>query len=339
MAKEAEMRRHRCCFIGHKPEKLHVSEESAKAWLSQQIDQAIQDGFVTFISGMAMGIDIWAGQLVLEKKASHPGIHLIAVTPYPTFSWRWSEEWKQAYTALWEAADHRVTICKGFQQEAFDLRNKWLVDHSSRIIAFFNGSSGGAFNTLEYAVSEGLEHIEYETERQRENKLVLPYPQNLLMRIDLQGQPPEDIEDRLEAFFQIRDERQADMLRSYFVGHQTLQSIGDRYELSRERVRQLIEKNLRLLRHAGRRAFLLGSNDPVPGAQHVLVESLYRLKGLPIPSEAPKKKFYAVAVGVTPGVYETWAECEAQTKGFTGCRFKAFPTREEAERFIQNEQG
>lgn len=29
-----------------------------------------------------------------------------------------------------------------------------------------------------------------------------------------------------------------------------------------------------------------------------------------------KKKYYAVKQGVKPGIYETWAECEAQTKGF-----------------------
>lgn len=42
------------------------------------------------------------------------------------------------------------------------------------------------------------------------------------------------------------------------------------------------------------------------------------------------KKYYAVKIGLTPGVYETWAECEAQVKGFSGARYKSFSTREEA---------
>lgn len=42
------------------------------------------------------------------------------------------------------------------------------------------------------------------------------------------------------------------------------------------------------------------------------------------------KKYYAVKIGRIPGVYETWAECEAQVSGFSGARYKSFSTREEA---------
>ena len=46
------------------------------------------------------------------------------------------------------------------------------------------------------------------------------------------------------------------------------------------------------------------------------------------------KKFYTVKVGRTPGVYETWAECESQVKQFPGAKFKSFLTRSEAERAL-----
>lgn len=45
-------------------------------------------------------------------------------------------------------------------------------------------------------------------------------------------------------------------------------------------------------------------------------------------------KFYAVKKGRTVGVYTTWADCEAQVKGFSGAIYKSFPTREAAEQFI-----
>ncbi len=35
-------------------------------------------------------------------------------------------------------------------------------------------------------------------------------------------------------------------------------------------------------------------------------------------AKAGKGGFYAVQKGKQPGVYKTWAECEAQTKGFAG---------------------
>ncbi|SFA90892.1 MULTISPECIES: viroplasmin family protein [unclassified Bacillus (in: firmicutes)] len=43
------------------------------------------------------------------------------------------------------------------------------------------------------------------------------------------------------------------------------------------------------------------------------------------------KKFYVVWSGRKPGIYKTWAECEAQTKGYQGARFKSFPSQKEAE--------
>ncbi|MCR5202139.1 MAG: ribonuclease H family protein [Lachnospiraceae bacterium] len=46
------------------------------------------------------------------------------------------------------------------------------------------------------------------------------------------------------------------------------------------------------------------------------------------------KYFYAVRNGRVPGIYETWAECEKQVKGFKDAAFKKFKTRQEAELFI-----
>ena len=49
---------------------------------------------------------------------------------------------------------------------------------------------------------------------------------------------------------------------------------------------------------------------------------------------APRAKYYVVWKGRKPGIYESWAECEAQVKGFTGASFKAFPTRALAEKAL-----
>ena len=97
---EQEKRLHRCCFTGHRPEKLQTDEATVKAWLSEHIDQAIADGYTTFITGMAMGVDIWAGQLVLEKKSVHPELHLIAAVPWQGMAAKWKEPWRSMYADL-----------------------------------------------------------------------------------------------------------------------------------------------------------------------------------------------------------------------------------------------
>ena len=47
----------------------------------------------------------------------------------------------------------------------------------------------------------------------------------------------------------------------------------------------------------------------------------------------PKKpKFYVVWQGHEPGVYKTWAECQSQINGYSGAKYKSFPTLSAAEK-------
>lgn len=157
MASEAELRKHRCCFTGHRPEKLNRSEAEIKKDLEVAILQAIDDGFVTFITGMARGVDIWAGEIVLQLRKCNPNLHLIAASPYEGFESRWSGDWQRRYTAILEQADLVGFICKGYSKSCFQIRNEWIVNKSARVIAVYNGEPGGTRNTIEYAERNKVE--------------------------------------------------------------------------------------------------------------------------------------------------------------------------------------
>ena len=157
MPEEAEMRLHRCCFTGHRPEKLDEPPEEVQAWLEAQIDRAVADGYTTFISGCAMGVDIWAGEIVLQKRQDNPALHLVAATPWPGFARRWNDEWQGRYNTLLKQADMVVNVCDHYHQGVFQQRNVWMVDRSNRVIAYYNGTAGGTRNTIEYAEKKGVE--------------------------------------------------------------------------------------------------------------------------------------------------------------------------------------
>lgn len=53
-----------------------------------------------------------------------------------------------------------------------------------------------------------------------------------------------------------------------------------------------------------------------------------------MPKASKRHAFYAVNRGRRAGVYTTWAECEEQVRGFTGARFKKFPTEQEVTLFV-----
>src|SRR5574342_1420483 len=44
-----------------------------------------------------------------------------------------------------------------------------------------------------------------------------------------------------------------------------------------------------------------------------------------------KQKYYVVWKGRKPGIYNSWAECEAQVKGYAGAEYKSFESRAAAE--------
>ena len=49
----------------------------------------------------------------------------------------------------------------------------------------------------------------------------------------------------------------------------------------------------------------------------------------------PPKKYYAVAVGGRPGIYDNWPAAQAQVTGFPGAKYKGFPSRAAAEAWLK----
>lgn len=151
LSTEQELRTHRCCFTGHRPEKLRQSEKEINDRLETAIRAAINDGFVTFISGMARGVDIWAAEIVLRLKDAGASVHLVCASPYEGFERSWSIDWQSRYQRVLRKADLVRYICPAYCRECFQRRNEWMVDHSARVIAAYNGDSGGTRNTIRYA--------------------------------------------------------------------------------------------------------------------------------------------------------------------------------------------
>jgi ribonuclease HI len=50
------------------------------------------------------------------------------------------------------------------------------------------------------------------------------------------------------------------------------------------------------------------------------------------------KKYYAVKVGKTPGIYLSWDDCKAMVDGFPGAKYKSFTNIAEAEAFLEGKE-
>lgn len=154
-----DLRKHRCCFTGHRPEKLMYEEEKIKILLEKAVDDAIADGYVTFITGMARGTDIWAAEIVLERRKHNKNLHLICAIPHPGFENRRGTYEKEKYKKIINNADYVQTISNHYYRACYQIRNKFMVDRSNRVIAVYSGIPSGTKNTVDYANKIGIEVI------------------------------------------------------------------------------------------------------------------------------------------------------------------------------------
>ena len=153
---ESELRKHRCCFTGHRPEKLTIPEKRLVELLEAEIKRAIDSGHTSFITGMAKGVDLIAAEIVLRLRERGLRLKLICALPYPDFGQHWGGGWTERFRRVLAQADLERTICPGFSYGAYQARNEWMVRHSALVIAVYNGESGGTKNTLDFARRNGV---------------------------------------------------------------------------------------------------------------------------------------------------------------------------------------
>lgn len=105
---------------------------------------------------MALGIDqIWA------ISALHMGINVTAAIPFIGQELAWPEESQWIY---WQIMRHKkVTpayICDpGYEAWKMQKRNVWMVDHSTFLVAAWDGTAGGTANCVKYAQKQGKKII------------------------------------------------------------------------------------------------------------------------------------------------------------------------------------
>lgn len=156
---ESVLRKHRCCFTGHRPEKLSIPENRLAELLEAEIRKAIDRGFTTYITGMAKGTDLIAGETVLRLREQDARLKLICALPHPGFGLHWGGGWTERFQRVLSEADLTRCVCSRFSYASYQIRNEWMVNHSSLVIGVFNGQCGGTKNTLDYAQRKGVPYI------------------------------------------------------------------------------------------------------------------------------------------------------------------------------------
>ena len=140
-----------CCVTGHRKisaDKLAYVETE----LRRAVMAAVDDGYTRFINGGAAGADLLFATIVTDlKEQGHP-FFLEAALPY--LGRKRSRD--QSFQKMLAACDEVKVFSERYSHGCYFVRNRYMVDESSRVIAVYDGrSSGGTVFTMQYARAKG----------------------------------------------------------------------------------------------------------------------------------------------------------------------------------------
>jgi len=151
------------CFTGHRYQSFRFGDNEKhrecvrlkKALRKEIINLVKKRSIKHFISGMALGVDIWCAEIILRLKKRYRDITLECALPCAAQSRYWSEEQRQRYYDILAYADRVSKISERYHRGCMMERNRYMVDKSEIVLAVWNGKPhGGTYNTLRYAVKK-----------------------------------------------------------------------------------------------------------------------------------------------------------------------------------------
>lgn len=156
-----------CAFTGHRPKSFPWKNNEAdpgcvllKEVLAEQIKLLANRGVTDWLSGMAQGVDLWAAGIVLDLKEKNPALRLHCILPCEGQEVKWPVAEQERYRSILRQADEAICVNQEYHDGCMLERNRWLVEHSSVLLAVYNGTyRSGTGMTIRYAKQLGREVI------------------------------------------------------------------------------------------------------------------------------------------------------------------------------------
>lgn len=177
-------------FTGYRPQKLSFGNDlsapdalALRKNLEAEYMRLIKAGYRKFLTGGAQGCDLMAAEVILELRirlVNEMRIEHVVCLPCFNYTKAWDEEQRRRLKRIIDDSNgcHYVS-CSEYYKGCMQVRNRYMVDNSSLLLAVYDGQKGGTANTVAYA-------------RQQKKKVIVIHPR-LLTHIEL-IEGPEDTE-------------------------------------------------------------------------------------------------------------------------------------------------
>ncbi len=148
---------HTACFTGHRI--LPMAQISRLQTLVEQTVQALytRQGVYHFLSGGARGFDLLGAMVVLNLKVYFPKLQLSLILPCQDHTKGWTKNELYLYDRILSRSPEIIYTSNDYFPGCMAVRNRYLVEHSSRCICYQTKARGGTAFTVSYAQKQGAE--------------------------------------------------------------------------------------------------------------------------------------------------------------------------------------
>lgn len=157
----------RVVVTGYKAHELGIFNDKhpglpfIKKALEQRLRVLLEDGLEWVIISGQWGVELWAGELVLELKDEYPDVQLAVLTPFLNQEQNWQEEKQEYYHMILEQADYVNSITQREYEGPWQFRAKtqFLLDHSDALLVLYDEEKEGS---PKYLLEEARKRAETE---------------------------------------------------------------------------------------------------------------------------------------------------------------------------------
>lgn len=137
---------------GYKSHELGIFKENhegivyIKKAVEKRLLSFIDEGLKWVVISGQLGVECWAGEVVIDLKKDYPDLQLAVLLPFLEQEANWKEERKNQYYELLSNADFVDAISKKPYEspKQLSMKNRYLVEKTDAILALYDEEKQGS---------------------------------------------------------------------------------------------------------------------------------------------------------------------------------------------------
>ncbi|MBD3110440.1 DUF1273 domain-containing protein [Bacillus sp. AGMB 02131] len=157
-------------ITGYKNFELGIFDQNAKevVFIKKEVRKRLEDfleeGLEWVIISGQLGVELWAGEVVLELKKSYPQLRLAIITPFLQHESNWNEKNQEYYQSIASQADFVQAVSNQpyVSPAQFKNRDQFLLNKTDGTLIFYDDENEGSPQYFWRKAREYAENHPYE---------------------------------------------------------------------------------------------------------------------------------------------------------------------------------